>query len=72
MMLIAETRPNSRDGVTDCHRVVVLITPQDRDLCLDRKKLRAANRGVAMIVVRAITAAATKPVIGPSPITNDT
>ena len=34
-----------------------------------RKKLRPASQGEAMKVVSAMTAAATKPVTGPSPIT---
>src|ERR1700682_6009505 len=68
MMLIAETHPNARGGVTDCRNVVVLIahrigpTPS-------RKKLKPASSGDAITVVSAITAAATKPVTGPSAIT---
>src|SRR5450756_1663452 len=68
MMLIAETRPNSRGGVTDCRKVVVEIT-QRSGPAPSRKKLKAASAGAGTIVVSAITKAATKPVTGPSPIT---
>src|ERR1700680_4732656 len=68
MMLMADTRPSSRGGVTDCRNVVVLITHRIGPTP-SRKKLKAANSGVATTVVSAITAAATKPVTGPSAIT---
>ena len=68
MMLIAETRPNSRGGVTDCRNVVVLITHKIGPTP-SRKKLKAASHGVGSKVVSAMTAAATKPVTGPRPIT---
>src|SRR6201999_3419696 len=67
-MLIAETRPSRRGGVTDCRSVVVEIThrigPEP-----GRRKLKPASSGVGTIVVSAITPAATNPVTGPSPIT---
>src|SRR5882724_2230283 len=68
MMLIAETRPNSRGGVTDWRKVVVLITHRIGP-APSRKKLRPASRGDGTNVVSAMTAAAAKPVTGPSPIT---
>src|ERR1700688_1455715 len=68
MMLIAETRPSRLGGVTDCRRVVVLITHRIGPTP-SRKKLAPASSGVENTVVSAITAAATKPVTGPSPIT---
>src|ERR1700732_4055733 len=68
MMLIAETRPSSRGGVTDWRSVVVLITHRIGPTP-SRKKLRPASAGEGMSVVSAITAAATKPVTGPSAIT---
>ena len=68
MMLMAETRPNNRGGVTACRSVVVEIThtsgPEP-----SRKKPRPASSGLATIVVSASTAEATRPVTGPSPIT---
>src|ERR1700724_404435 len=68
MMLIAETRPNSRGGVTDCLKVVVEITHRIGPTP-SRKKLRPASHGLGMKVVDAITAAPARPVTGPSPIT---
>src|SRR4051795_6785037 len=68
MMLMAETRPSSDGGVTDCRNVVVEITHRIGPTP-SRKKLKPASSGVGTIVVSAITAAATKPVTGPSPIT---
>src|SRR3979409_499564 len=68
MMLMAETRPSSDGGVTDCRNVVVEITHRIGP-APSRKKLRPANSGVGTNVVSAITAAAAKPVTGPSPIT---
>src|ERR1700738_3919139 len=68
MMLMAETRPSSRGGVTDCRKVVVEITHRIGPTP-SRKKLTAASYGEGTKVVIAITAAATKPVTGPSPIT---
>ena len=68
MMLIADTRPSRLGGVTDCRSVVVLITHRIGPTP-SRKKLNPANSGVGTRVVSAITAAATKPVTGPSPIT---
>jgi hypothetical protein len=68
MMLIAETRPRSRGGVTDWRKVVVLITHRIGPTP-SRKKLNPASHGDGMTVVSAITPAATKPVTGPSPIT---
>src|SRR6202171_1793812 len=68
MMLIADTRPSRLGGVTDWRNVVVLIT-QRIGPTPSRKKLRPANSGEAVTVVSAITAAATNPVTGPSPIT---
>ena len=67
-MLIAETRPSSRGGVTDCRKVVVEITHRIGPTP-SRKKLNAASAGLGTAVVSAITPAATKPVTGPSPIT---
>ena len=61
MMLMAETRPSSEGGVTDCRSVVVEITHRIGPTP-SRKKLRPASHGVGTIVVSAITAAATKPV----------
>src|SRR6202158_2204102 len=68
MMLMAETLPSNRGGVTDCRKVVVEITHRIGPTP-SRKKLGPANNGVAATVVSAITPAATKPVTGPSPIT---
>ena len=68
MMLMADTRPNSLGGVTDWRNVVVLIT-QRIGPAPSRKKLKPASHGVGTNVVSAITAAATRPVTGPSPIT---
>src|SRR5260370_16144527 len=68
MMLIAETRQSRLGGVTDCRKVVVEITHR-MGPTPSRKKLRPASSGVAITVVSAITAAATKPVTGPRPIT---
>ena len=68
MMLMAETRPSSDGGVTDWRKVVVEITHRIGPTP-SRKKLKPASNGVGTIVVSAITAAATKPVTGPSPIT---
>src|SRR6476659_2579124 len=68
MMLMAETRPSSDGGVTDWRKVVVEITHRIGPTP-SRKKLNPANNGVGTIVVSAITAAATNPVTGPSPIT---
>ena len=68
MMLIAETRPSSRGGVTDWRKVVVEITHRIGPTP-SRKKLNPASHGDGMKVVSAITPAATKPVTGPSPIT---
>src|ERR1700694_5023712 len=68
MMLVADTRPNSRGGVTDCRKVVVEITHRIGP-APSRKKLKPANAGLGTTVVSAITPAATKPVTGPSPIT---
>src|SRR5258705_12044780 len=68
MMLIADTRPSSDGGVTDCRNVVVDITHRIGPTPT-RKKLRPASSGVGTMVVNAITTAATKPVTGPSPIT---
>src|SRR5262249_5599631 len=67
-MLIADTRPSKRGGVTDCRNVVVEITHRIGP-APSRKKLKPASSGVGTIVVSAITPAATKPVTGPSPIT---
>ena len=44
MMLIAETRPSSRGGVTDCRNVVVEITHRIGP-APSRKKLRPASQG---------------------------
>ena len=66
-MLIAETRPSRRGGVTDWRSVVVLITHRIGP-APSRKKPRPASNGVGKTVVSAITAEATKPVTGPSPI----
>src|ERR1700753_2893232 len=68
MMLIAETRPSSRGGVTDWRQVVVEITHRIGPTP-SRKKLSPASHGDATTVVSAITLAATKPVTGPSPMT---
>src|SRR5581483_11397890 len=68
MMLIAETRPSRRGGVTDWRSVVVLITHRIGP-APSRKKLRPARIGVAITVVIAITPAETRPAIGPRPIT---
>src|SRR5205814_9647644 len=68
MMLIAETRPSSDGGVTDCRKVVVEITHRIGPTP-SRKKLKAASHGDETKVVSAMTEAATKPVTGPSPIT---
>src|ERR1700738_3343001 len=68
MMLIAETRPSSDGGVTDCRKVVVEITHRIGPTP-SRKKLNPASVGDGMKVVSAITAAAAKPVTGPRPIT---
>src|ERR1700722_19027320 len=68
MMLIAETRPNSRGGVTDCRSVVVEITHRIGPTP-SRKKPRPASGALGMNVVSASTPAATKPTTGPNPIT---
>src|SRR3954465_2256218 len=68
MMLIADTRPSSRGGVTDWRKVVVLITHRIGP-APSRKKLKPANAGLGSNVVSAIMLAATNPVTGPSPIT---
>ena len=67
-MLIAETRPSKRGGVTDWRSVVVLIT-QRIGPAPNRKKLSPARSGVWTTVVSAMIPAATKPVTGPRPIT---
>src|SRR5437016_13125307 len=68
MILMAETRPSSDGGVTDCRSVVVEITHRIGPTP-SRKKLKPASHGIGRIVVSDITAAATNPVTGPSPIT---
>ncbi len=68
MMLMAETRPSSRGGVTDCRSVVVEITHRIGP-APSRKKPKPASGALATIVVSASTAAATRPVTGPSAIT---
>src|ERR1700732_3794318 len=55
MMLIADTRPNSRGGVTDCRKVVVLMTHRIGPTP-SRKKLKPASHGEGMKGVSAITA----------------
>ena len=65
---MAETRPSSRGGVTDCRKVAVLITHRIGPTP-SRKKPRPASRGLGMMVVNAITTAATKPVTGPNAMT---
>src|ERR1700744_5779546 len=67
-MLIAETLPSRRGGVTDCRKVVVEITHRIGP-APSRKKPRPASDVDGTIVVSANTPAATKPVTGPSPIT---
>src|SRR5258708_33727513 len=67
-MLIADTRPSSRGGVTDCRNVVVEITHRIGPTP-SRKKLKPASGATGTMVVSAITAAATKPATGPSPLT---
>src|ERR1044072_7407298 len=67
MMLMAETRPSSRGGVTACRKVVVEITHRIGP-APSRKKPRPASSGLATNVVSASTSAATKPVTGPSAI----
>src|SRR6266850_5763754 len=68
MMLIAETRPSSDGGGTDCRNVVVEITHRIGP-APSRKKLSAASHGEGMKIVSTITLAAAKPATGPSPIT---
>src|SRR6202047_4183276 len=68
MVLIAETRPSRLGGVTDCRKVVVLITHRIGPTP-SRKKPRPARAALGIHVVSASTTAATKPVTGPSPIT---
>src|SRR5947207_16005497 len=68
MMLIADTLPSRRGGVTDCRKVVVLITHRIGP-APSRKKLKPASAGLGSNVVSAIILAATNPVTGPSPIT---
>ena len=63
MMLIAETRPSSDGGVTDCRNVVVEITHRIGPTP-SRKKLRPASHGEGTSTVSAITTAATNPVTG--------
>src|ERR1700743_2309115 len=67
-MLMAETRPSSRDGVTDWRRVVVEIT-QRIGPTPSRKKLKAASHGEGTSTVSALTTAATKTTLGPRPTT---
>src|SRR6478609_7413575 len=68
MMLIADTRPSSRGGVTDWRSVVVEITHRIGPTP-SRKKLRPASHGEGTSTVSATTTAATKPVTGPRPTT---
>jgi hypothetical protein len=68
MMLMAETRPSRRGGVTDWRNVVVEITHRIGPTP-SRKKLKAASQGEGTSTVSAITTAATKPVTGPRPTT---
>src|ERR1700722_19511844 len=68
MMLIADTRPRSHGGVTDCRKVVVEITHRIGPTP-SRKKLNPASHGDGTKVVSAITPAAARPTTGPRPIT---
>src|SRR3982074_1631862 len=68
MMLMAETRPSSRGGVTDCRSVVVDITHRIGP-APGREKAGAASRGLGTTLVSATTTAAAKPVPGPSATT---
>ena len=60
---MADTRPSRLGGVTDCRNVVVEITHRIGPTP-SRKKLRPASHGVGMIVVSAITVAATPDMVG--------
>src|ERR1700721_761855 len=66
MMLIADTRPRSRGGVTDCRKVVVEITHRIGPTP-SRKKLRPASHGLGMKGVDATPAGAARPATGPRP-----
>src|SRR3954449_2793975 len=68
MILMAETRPKRRGGVTDWRSVVVEITHRIGPTP-SRKKLSPASQGEGTSTVSAITTEATKPVTGPSPTT---
>ena len=65
---MADTRPNSRGGVTDCRKVAVEITHRIGPTP-SRKKPAPASNGLGMMVVEATTTAATNPVTGPKAIT---
>src|SRR6516164_1014054 len=67
-MLMADTRPSSRGGVTDWRSVVVEITHRIGP-APSRKKLKPASRGEGKRVVAAMITDATRPVTGPRPIT---
>ena len=67
-MLIADTRPRSRSGVTIWRSVVVLIVHMIGPTPI-RKKLSPASAGVGIQSVDIMTRAAASPAMGPITIT---